>query len=525
MKKNLTSLMMLLALGASFTSCSKYDNTQDPERKTDMTQPEAVDLGLPSGTRWSNMNVGATSPEQAGKYYAWGECEPKASYNESNYKHFEKHLGKDISGTEYDVAYKTLGKGWSIPSREQISELVNSCTWELISLKGTSGYKVTGPNGNSIFLPAAGCTRNSDENPEYINECGYYWSSTAFEHDEIGAYILTFNDDVKEYNVALRDKGLTVRAVRSLPEDSPVDKIWYTALGGADIEPHIDIDNYGTSTFGARIKSYGYDKERNMNYYLFEGPVTKIGSGAFRGITELTSIIIPDGVSAIEKEAFKECTALTSAIIGKGVTSIGMEAFESCTSLKSVTIPDNVEYIGLAAFGSCHSLVLATIGKGIKEIEESAFMECCDLGVHTIFTSPVPPTLGLDAFEFVNNHEFETDFEYDLFNRFKRIIVPNEDYLLDIPSEIVDELERHHYVGEHPWALYRDMVLVNPLQNGLDDIKRIAMTEIIDVTPMDDSCDEYLIDYKERIMHAKTALEVFSIESDCLTMIANTFKY
>lgn len=524
MKRIPDSLMILLAFGTSFTACSNDDNAQDSERKTNMTQLEAIDLGLPSGTGWCNMNVGATSPEQAGNYYAWGECEPKASYNESNYKHFEKHLGKDIAGTEYDVAFKTLGEGWSIPSRDQISELVNSCTWKLTSLKGTTGYKVTGPNGNSIFLPAAGCTRNSEIEPEGINECGYYWSSTAFEHDETGAYILTFYDDVKEYNVAARDKGLTVRAVRNLSEDFPVDRIWYTLSDDGLNELFISHFDSDISTFGARKKSSGYDEARKMNYISFGSPVTKIGAGAFRGITELTSVIIPDGVSVIEDEAFKGCTSLTSAIIGNGVKSIGMEAFEGCASLTSVTIPDSVEYIGLAAFGSCHSLVLAKIGKGIKEVSSSVFMECCDLGVHIVFTSPQPPVLGSEAFFFIGWSDFETYFEPEILETFKRVIVPTEDYLLDVPSEIENKDEWEH---EHPWAFYHDMVLVDPLSDGLDDIRKIAIEEIysIDVSALDESSLESLAGYKVKIEQAETASEVFSIESDCLKMIANSFKY
>lgn len=298
---------------------------------------------------------------------------------------------------------------------------------------------------------------------------------------------------------------------------APTDRIWYTSADGAIVEPYIDIYDFGVSTFGARIMSFSeYDEERGMYYFQFNGPVTKIGAGAFRGITELTSIIIPDGVTIIEDEAFKECTALTSAIIGNGVTSIGKKAFESCTSLTSITIPDNVGHIGDAAFGRCHSLALATIGKGIKDIGPSAFMECNDLGIHVIFTSSEPPVLGPSSFFFIGWSEFDTDFEYDVLEGFKRVIVPNEDYLQE---ESEDD-------WNNSWPAYSYTILVDPLTEGLDDIKDIAIQEIgsIDVTALGEASLKCLADYKTKIEQAETALEVFSLESEYLKTIARTLK-
>ena len=86
-------------------------------------------------------------------------------------------------------------------------------------------------------------------------------------------------------------------------QNASTDRIWYTSADGAIIELYIDLYDFGVSTFGARIMSFSeYDEERGMYYFQFNGPVTKIGAGAFRGITELTSIIIPDGVTIIENE-------------------------------------------------------------------------------------------------------------------------------------------------------------------------------------------------------------------------------
>lgn len=137
--------------------------------------PEAVDLGLPSGTLWANFNVGATAPEEYGNYYAWGEIETKSTYSDPS-----AMCGitiDDISGNAtYDVAAAKWGDGWRMPTEDELEELINQCEWGPETVNGVNGYKFVGPNGNSIFLPAAGYkidTRTAREG-EYVS----YWSST-----------------------------------------------------------------------------------------------------------------------------------------------------------------------------------------------------------------------------------------------------------------------------------------------------------------------------------------------------------
>ena len=130
-----------------------------------------VDLGLPSGILWAAYNVGASSPEEYGGYYAWGETEEKSSYTVENYKYMEKHwygsgaddwywigsfIGLEISGTSYDVAHVKWGEGARMPTLAEVKELVNNCTFKYGTYNGVSGNYVIGPNGNSIFLAFAG---------------------------------------------------------------------------------------------------------------------------------------------------------------------------------------------------------------------------------------------------------------------------------------------------------------------------------------------------------------------------------
>jgi hypothetical protein len=127
---------------------------------------EYVDLGLPSGTLWASCNVGATSPEEYGDYFAWGETSTKSDYTISNsitsglsISELESRGIIDASGNltaAYDAATANWGDKWRMPTLDEIKELVNQCTWEWTTQNGVNGCKVVGPNSNSIFLPAAG---------------------------------------------------------------------------------------------------------------------------------------------------------------------------------------------------------------------------------------------------------------------------------------------------------------------------------------------------------------------------------
>jgi hypothetical protein len=153
------------------------------------TSAKAVDLGLPSGTKWASCNVGATKPEELGAYYAWGETETKSSFNWNNYVHSDgskntsHDIGSDISGTEYDVAHVKWGKEWRMPTRDQCKELIDNCTMEQTTINGKDGYRFTGPNGNSVFLPIA------DNLPNGMGHA--YWSSTAYADDHARTLRLT----------------------------------------------------------------------------------------------------------------------------------------------------------------------------------------------------------------------------------------------------------------------------------------------------------------------------------------------
>ena len=183
--------------------------------------PHLIDLGLPSGTKWACCNVADNPAEQAptsyGTYYAWGETSGKDYYHWSTYIHFDDSkrtchdLGSDIAGTQYDVAHVRWGGSWVMPSLDQFKELANNCTSEWTTVNGVNGRIFKGPNGGSIFLPAAGYRWYDDLDDAGSGGC--CWSSTQCPSDSYLAYDFNFGSGYVDWFSTSRLYGLTVRPV------------------------------------------------------------------------------------------------------------------------------------------------------------------------------------------------------------------------------------------------------------------------------------------------------------------------
>lgn len=177
----------------------------------DDNHPHAIDLGLPSGTKWCCCNVGASSPEEYGGYYAWGETSEKSVYNWTTYAYSDAngycvYIGSDISGTQYDVAHVRMGAPWCMPTFEQQEELRNYCERTWTQQNGVNGLLVTGPNGGRVFLPAAGY--RWDKSLYLAGSVGNYWSSSLYQDNDRNAYNLYFSS-----GYGYRYNGLSVRPV------------------------------------------------------------------------------------------------------------------------------------------------------------------------------------------------------------------------------------------------------------------------------------------------------------------------
>ena len=189
-----------------------------------------VDLGL--SVKWATKNVGASSPSDYGGYFAWGETKTKSKYTEANCKTIPKqsfftkwfnfgrsdnnanveNLPDDISGNaQYDAARANWGSTWRMPTIAELEELCRKCKWTWTSQGGHKGYKVTGPNGNSIFLPAAGWRDGTYT--DLVGKKGFYWSSTLSSSNSYGARFLDFRSGFFHPSGIFRGYGQSVRPV------------------------------------------------------------------------------------------------------------------------------------------------------------------------------------------------------------------------------------------------------------------------------------------------------------------------
>ena len=263
---------------------------------------QVVDLGLPSGTLWANMNIGANNPWDFGGYYAWGETKTKDEYLIDNYIYADgneesyHYIGDDIAGTEYDVAHVKWGNGWQTPSRAQFIELLEWCTEEWVEVNGVKGFKYTGENGNSIFLPAAcyywgGWFSN--------NESGYYMSSTFLSGEgdpKWGAsYALAFNSyNENAISIQMRYTGFPVRPVKA--GTSSIYQAIDLGLPSGTKWANMNVDAQSPEENGGYY-AWGEYEEKNYysldNYRLYE-------IGYFNGNTFLKDTPIPENIAGTD---------------------------------------------------------------------------------------------------------------------------------------------------------------------------------------------------------------------------------
>lgn len=190
------------------------------------TPGQWVDLGL--SVKWAGWNVGASSPEEYGGFYAWGETAEKSEYTSDSYTYVEElngywdykyeDIGSDISGTSYDVASVQWSNGARMPTIEEVNELVSKCTVKSGEYKGSKGDFLIGPNGNIIFLPFSGyCDARGYDGRGY---CGWFWSGTDHEgqydfmYYDTGAYYFYCTSGYISFKHNDRSVGLSVRPVR-----------------------------------------------------------------------------------------------------------------------------------------------------------------------------------------------------------------------------------------------------------------------------------------------------------------------
>ena len=190
------------------------------------------------GRKWATCNVGATAPEEYGDYFAWGETEPyyssmdpltwkdgkSAGYMWASYQwcngswdSITKYCTSDnktVLDIEDDAAYANWGGNWRMPADEEWAELMEECTWVWTTQNGVNGQLVTGPNGNSIFLPAGASWFTTELDEEYLGTEGNYWSSSLDTVSPDRANMVTISYYSSSFkNQYSRFQGYSIRPV------------------------------------------------------------------------------------------------------------------------------------------------------------------------------------------------------------------------------------------------------------------------------------------------------------------------
>ena len=180
--------------------------------------PTAVDLGL--SVKWADFNLGASKPSDTGNYYRWGDTYIPNEYSTVGYRFYygrETVPTTSIASGAYDAAYDNLGSPWRMPTKEQFTELKESCSWTKETVDGIAGWRVSG-NGNSIFLPFVGYRQGKPDNTPGLGSTGFYWTANYASGPEYQqsakAWEFRINEEGQEFTTGFGHNGHAIRPVR-----------------------------------------------------------------------------------------------------------------------------------------------------------------------------------------------------------------------------------------------------------------------------------------------------------------------
>lgn len=185
-----------------------------PPKRGYINGHEWVDLGL--SVKWATCNVGASSPSDYGDYFAQGEINSKTIYNDATYTPpYDSNVGFiDRFDASHDAATVNWGASWRMPTDAENKELCTKCKWTWTAINGHNGYRITGPSGKSIFMPASGI-RGEDLRID-DGKVGYYWSSLwgwSSKKNNYSGRTLQFDNDSYSTDNARSWAGLNIRPV------------------------------------------------------------------------------------------------------------------------------------------------------------------------------------------------------------------------------------------------------------------------------------------------------------------------
>lgn len=233
-----------------------------------------VDLGL--SVKWATCNIGADNPWNYGYYFAWGQTQPIDSSN--SITTYGVYMMYPIVGNpDVDAATANWGTDWRLPSKDEIVELLDSCTIKWTTKYGVKGRLFTGPNGNSIFLPAGGTFNGSTYN--HRGYYGYYWTYTTNENDNY-AYVFSFSQNSYSSGFTSRNTGCLIRPVfnennENSSTENTNDSTDVLAVSG-------EINGYEFVDLGLSVKwatrNIGADNPQDYGYYIPWGETEPVGT-------------------------------------------------------------------------------------------------------------------------------------------------------------------------------------------------------------------------------------------------------
>jgi len=348
-----------------------------------------VDLGLPSGIKWANMNIGANNMKEYGSYFAWGETEPSTDYAWSSYKwgSWNENL-KRASLTKYnnalnpedDAASTNWGGKWRMPTKDEFQELIDNCDAQFETLSNDSVVvKFTSKkNGKSIYLPLAGWFNG--RHITWERQFGYYWTSTVGENP-MNAYTACFTIEKYEDQDLIsviseghrRPVGKPVRPVIGKDDESPAPAgVEAVDLGLSVKWANMNVGASAPEAWGSYYawgethtkEQYGwyytvytgeFDELGNESYYLttpnYKWGTYKTGMTGYTGITTLeaeddaATVNWGNGWRTPTKADFKELLKYTEYSTGTE-GGVAYAKFTSKVNGKSIYLPAGGYYDG-----------------------------------------------------------------------------------------------------------------------------------------------------------------------------------
>lgn len=390
--------------------------------------PNAVDIGL--SVKWASFNLGAYKPADVGSMFYWAENQSSTKGN-PKYSKVKVDVIGDIAGDDkYDAATNMLGRNWRLPTEEECRELLNNCKWEIKVIDGIEGRLVTGPNGNSIFLPF---NQKNFISGKYVS--GHYWTSTP-HYGSGSANDLRFGEDCKQPAEIWHAKACAclfgirpvystvTRAMSDMQKVTETKKAYGQILAGdhcltdtdcdykyyqeqciirkdeirdyllddvAFVEDKILRDEHGViySLDGKRLLE---GRSCDCKTYRIKEGTEFVCNGAFRTSAfkdlfhrkkTLEKIILPSTLLYFSPSAVSEGVAMESlspnySIINELLIDTRKKCVVKCLNryIQKIEIYEPIEEIGEYAFANCSVLQSVSLPKSIRRIGENAFRNC-----------------------------------------------------------------------------------------------------------------------------------------------------